>query len=137
MSVPGTQSVAAAPDWTRILSQSLEKNGVWATYEKLQEYARRQPGDLTIRGYLEILRTMIVRELIDATGGLAAVPRLSSDFLSDFERFDLQVQEGFLVSQIDGRLSLDSLLKLSPFDTFTTLFNLAKLRHEGAIEISK
>ena len=36
---------------------------------------------------------------------------------------------------IDGRMDLQKLLVLSPFDPFTTLFNLAKLQHERAITI--
>jgi len=44
-------------------------------------------------------------------------------------------QEGYLISLIDGRLALQKLLILSPFDPFTTLFNLAKLQHERAITV--
>ena len=39
------------------------------------------------------------------------------------------------MSLIDGRLDLQKLLILSPFDQFTTLFNLAKLQHERAITV--
>ena len=39
------------------------------------------------------------------------------------------------VAAIDGRMDLQKLLVLSPFDPFTTLFNLAKLQHERAITI--
>ena len=47
----------------------------------------------------------------------------------------LAVEEGDLVSLIDGRLDLQKLLILSPFDPFTTLFNLAKLQQERAITV--
>ena len=39
------------------------------------------------------------------------------------------------MSLIDGRLDLQKLLILSPFDQFTTLFTLAKLQHERAITV--
>ena len=64
-----------------------------------------------------------------------AVPKLSAEFLTNFDRFNLTAQEGYLISLIDGRMDLQKLLVLSPFDPFTTLFNLAKLQHERAITI--
>ncbi|HUO85467.1 MAG TPA: hypothetical protein VM534_10180 [Thermoanaerobaculia bacterium] len=128
-------SQTTTPDWTRILGESLKKTGTWPTYQKLAEYAKREPDDLVIRGHQEILRNQIVRELLATSRGLATVPRHSPEFLSDFDRFDLDAQEGYLISLIDGRLSIESLLKLSPLDHFSTLFNLARLRLQGAITL--
>ncbi|MCA1732704.1 MAG: hypothetical protein LC732_03780, partial [Acidobacteria bacterium] len=62
-------------------------------------------------------------------------PKLTADFLSDFDRFNLTAQEGYLISLIDGRITIEMLLKLTPFDNFTTLFNLAKLQNQQAITI--
>ena len=63
------------------------------------------------------------------------MPKLSAEFLTNFDRFNLTAQEGYLVSLIDGRLDLQKLLILSPFDPFTTMFILAKLQHERAITV--
>ena len=63
------------------------------------------------------------------------MPKLTAEFLSNFDRFNLTAQEGYLMSLIDGRLDLQKLLILSPFDQFTTLFTLAKLQHERAITV--
>ena len=67
--------------------------------------------------------------------GMQAVPKLSADFLTNFDRFNLNAQEGYLVSLIDGRLSVQKLIILSPFDPFTTIFILAKLQQEKAIMV--
>jgi hypothetical protein len=127
--------VAVSYDWARLVSHSLRQNGAWATWEKLLEARRAYPDDLLLRGYAEIVRNAIVRDLLNTPKGLQAAPKLTPEFLADFDRFNLTAQEGYLISLIDGRLSLDMLLKLSPFDNFSTLFNLAKLQEHRAITI--
>lgn len=113
----------------------MKQNGVWHTYAKLSEARTAYPGDLSLRGYVEIVRNVIVREFLAHPKGMQVVPKLSAEFLTNFDRFNLSAQEGYLVSLIDGRLDLQKLMILSPFDQFTTLFNLAKLQHERAITV--
>lgn len=123
----------ARPDWSRLVGESLKQNGVWHTHAKLLEARRAYPDDLSLRGYLEIVRNAIVRDFLGHPRGMQAVPKLSADFLSHFDRFNLNAQEGYLVSLIDGRLDVQKLMILSPFDPFTTIFILAKLQNERAI----
>ena len=126
-----------APDWSRLVGDSLKNNGVWHTYAKLIEARNAYPTDLSLRGYVEIVRNTIVRQFLEQPRGMQAVPKLSAEFLTNFDRFNLSAQEGYLVSLIDGRLDISKLLILSPFDHFTTLFNLAKLQQERAITIPR
>jgi hypothetical protein len=133
-SVPLTSPV---PEWPRLVGDSLKQNGVWHTYSKLTEARTSYPNDLSLRGYVEIVRNMIVREFLEHPKGMQSVPKLSAEFLTNFDRFNLSAQEGFLVSLIDGRMDISKLMILSPFDPFTTLFNLAKLQNERAITIPK
>ena len=123
------------PNWQRLVGESLKQNGVWHTHAKLHEARRAYPDDLSLRGYLEIVRNTIVRDFLAHPRGMQAVPKLSADFLSNFDRFNLNAQEGYLVSLIDGRLDVQKLMILSPFDPFTTIFILAKLQYERAIVI--
>lgn len=131
-SVPATPP---APEWARLVGDSLKQNGPWHTYAKLVEARNAYPNDLALKGYVEIVRNTIVREFIEHPKGMQAVPKLSAEFLTNFDRFNLSAQEGFLVSLIDGRMDISKVMILSPFDPFTTLFNLAKLQHERAITI--
>jgi|GEM_PF-489482 len=131
---PGPRS-EQVPDWNRLVSDSLKSDGLWPTLARLSAERSRFPADLGLRGYIEIIRTSIVRDFIHHPKGFQAVPKLSAEFLTDFGRFNLTAQEGFLVSLIDGRLTLQKLLRLSPFDTFTTLFHLARLQYQKAIAI--
>jgi hypothetical protein len=135
MSTHPSPKAAPAPDWSRLVSDSLTQHGAWYTYRKLAEARIAYPDDLSLRGYAEILRTTIVRDFLAHPKAMQAVPRLTAEFLSNFDRFNLTAQEGYLISLIDGRLDLQKLLILSPFDQFNTLFNLAKLQHERAITV--
>lgn len=125
----------ARQDWARLVGESIKQHGVWHTYSKLLEARRAYPDDLSLRGYVEILRNNIVHELLAHPKGVNAVPKLSADFLTNFDRFDLNAQEGYLVSLIDGRMDIQKLMILSPFDPFNTIFILAKLQHERAITV--
>ena len=129
---PATSNV---PSWARLVTDSMKQYGPWHTYYKLVEASDMYPNDLALKGYVEIVRTAIVREFLNTPKGLQAVPRLSAEFLTNFDRFNLNAQEGYLVSLIDGRLDLQKLTILSPFDAFNTFFILSKLQQERAITV--
>lgn len=122
-------------DWARLVGESIKQHGLWHTYTRLLEARRVYVDDLSLRGYVEIIRNSIVREFLGHPRGVNAVPKLSADFLTNFDRFDLNAQEGYLVSLIDGRMDVQKLMILSPFDPFNTIFILAKLQHERAITV--
>jgi hypothetical protein len=139
MTDPTSISLASEEDRNDQLHQwvlrTLQSTGVWGTYALVTEM--RREGDLKIRGYAEILRAVIVRDLLSHPQGMHAVPKLTADFLNNFDKFNLSAQEGYLVSLIDGRLDLQKILLLSPFDHFATLFNLARLEHQKAITVPR
>lgn len=126
-----------AGGWPEAVSARMKAEGPWAALAWLQQERKSNAGDLSLRGYVEILRAAIVKDFLGLATGLKTVPRLTPDFLNDFNKFNLTAQEGYLISQIDGRTNIEKLLKLSPFDPFTTLFSLARMHHLRAIEIQK
>ena len=133
------ENMADTPPASRSFSDqvatSLKTNGIWPTYKRLLEYLATSPDNRFVFGTTEIVRNLIVRDLIGGPQGMALVPNLTPEFLSDFDRFDLTVQEGYLVSLVDGRLTIAKIMKLSPFDHFTTLFSLAALSSKGVITL--
>ena len=135
MSTVPNPIASARPEWSRLVADSLKQYGSWHTYAKLMEARNAYPDDLSLRGYVEIIRTMIVKQFLAHPKGLQAVPKLSAEFLTHFDRFNLNAQEGYLVSLIDGRMDLQKLQILSPFDQFTTMFILSKLENQHAITI--
>jgi len=137
MSSVTTPERAATPDWPRLVGEALKNHGTWHTLAKLLEARSAYPKDLSLRGYIEIVRNSVVSSFLSHPKGLQAVPRLTAEFLTNFDRFNLNAQEGYLVALIDGRLDLQKLTILSPFDAFTTYFLLAKLEQERAITVPK
>lgn len=125
------------PEWSRMVGASLKHSGVWPTYFNLLQTRRTHPNDLPLRGYVELVRSLIVRDLLSRSKGVGSVPRLTEEFQRDYARFDLDAQEGYLISLIDGSLSIEKLMKLCPSDHFTTLFNMAKLQQMKAIVIAE
>ena len=119
------------------VAEHIKREGYWAALTWLKEERKNREADPVLRGYVEILRVSLVKDFLSLSNGMKSVPRLTSDFLNDFNKFDLTAQEGYLISQIDGRTNLEKLLKLSPFDPFTTLFSFARMEHLRAIEVSE
>jgi hypothetical protein len=136
MSVNELENKESPPssDLSSVIRESIEQKGLWETHERLLVQLRAQ-SSLELHGFLDIVRATIVREFLEQSNDMKVVPRISPLFLTDFDRFNLNVQEGFLISLIDGRSNIQNLLKLSPFDNFTTLFNLARLHHQQAITL--
>jgi len=124
-------------DWPSAVAEKVKSEGPWAALAWLQQERKTNPGDLALRGYVEILRSSVVKDFLGLATGMKTVPKLTSAFLNDFNKFNLTAQEGYLISQIDGRTNLEKLLKLSPFDPFNTLFSFARMHHVRAIEISE
>jgi hypothetical protein len=119
-----------------MVAASLKHSGVWATYYNLRDRSQGLPEDLALYGYVEILRNVIIRDLLARPKGTSAVPCLAPEFLDDYAKFELNAQEGYLVSLINGQLSIQKLLKVTPFDPVTTLFALARLESVRAISFS-
>ena len=116
MATAPTEIAPHAPDWARLVGDSLKQNGVWHTYARLNEARKAYPDDLSLRGYVEIVRNMTVRAFHAHPKVMQATPKLTAEFLTNFDRFNLSAQEGYLISLIDGRLDVQKLLILSPFE---------------------
>ncbi len=124
-------------NWPEAAAARLQADGPWATLAWLQDERNNFSDDLALRGYIEIVRTVIVRDFLSNPLGLRAVPALSPEFLTDFGKFNLTAHEGYLISLIDGKTNVEKMLKLSPFDPFTTLFSLAHMQSQRAITVPK
>ena len=129
------ESGSSSAGWPETISARLGELGPWPTLAWLYEERNRHPDVIALRGYIEIIRTVVVKDFLANSQGIRAIPKLSPEFLADFGRFNLSAQEGYLISLIDGRTNIEKLLKLSPFDPFTTIFNLARLQQQKAIVV--
>jgi len=101
-------------------------------WQGLQEAAKREPGRLDIQGYVAMLRSERARAFAREVGDQGRVLRLKQT-MQELMQHNLTPNEGFLLSQIDGCMSIEQLLNLSK-DRVSTLEILAKFTREGLVE---
>jgi len=99
----------------------------------LQDVAARAPDRLDVQGYLVMVRSERARQWAREVGDQGRSLRLSRSMSELMQQKNLRPEEGFLLSQIDGELSVEQLLNLSN-DRVKTLEIIAKLLNEGVIE---
>lgn len=101
-------------------------------WERLQSVAQEQPDRLDIQGYLVMVRSERARQWARDIGDQGRVLQLART-MQELMTVNLSPDEGFLLSQIDGTLSIEELLNLSN-DRVRTLEIIAKLLREGHVE---
>src|SRR5258708_35350605 len=97
MSTVAPPNASVSPDWSRLVPDSIKQYGVWHTYLKLVEARGAYPDDLALRGYTEIIRNNIVRDMLANTKRRNAVPRLSAECLTNFDRLHPTPQKGYCI----------------------------------------
>jgi tetratricopeptide (TPR) repeat protein len=102
-------------------------------FGELDELARRHPDRLDLRGYLELVRKQLLEQWADEIGDRGRVPRLVPS-PQELLRLHLKPEEGFLLSQVDGLVTLEDLISLSTVDRFSTFRMLARFLRERIVE---
>lgn len=101
--------------------------------ERLEKVSSLEPDRLDVQGYLELVRAQLLRSYEKAVGDQGRRPRLLVD-PTDLQSRQLGPVEGYLLSQIDGILTLEELLTLSTVGRFRTLEILSELIRDEIIE---
>ncbi len=109
-------------------SGALEK--AWC---QLQAIARKNPGRLDVEGYLGLVRTQRAKKFAREIGDKGRTLKLTCK-IEELKRLNLRPDEGFLLSQIDGRVTIEELIRLSSTDRVRTLETLARFLREGLVE---
>jgi tetratricopeptide (TPR) repeat protein len=131
---PDGSEDAEAPD--TLLQGALEAyraGQLEAAWLELDQAARKAPDRLDLRAYRELIRNRLMDQWARAIGDQGRSLRLKLG-MDELLLRDLQPDEGFLVSQIDGMLTIENLLSLSSLDRFRTLEILARLIRDGIVE---
>ena len=95
--------------------------------------AEMDPRRIEIEGYIDMVRSRLLKGHRERAGGAQAVPRLLVD-LSEIMRDNLSSDAGFLLSLLDGATSVEDLVSLSGMDAFEALRILHKLIDAGIVE---
>ncbi|MFQ5699306.1 MAG: hypothetical protein ACE5IL_13610 [Myxococcota bacterium] len=101
-------------------------------WRALEGASERDPSRLDLRAYQEMVRNQLMEGWAHEIGDQGRVLRVKIE-MADLMQMDLQPDEGFFLSQIDGALSIENLIHLSSLDRFRTLEILARLLREGIV----
>ena len=102
-------------------------------WRELNEVAKSQPGRLDVQGYLQLVRTERAQTWAKEIGDQGRVLKRKIT-TAQIMQLKLKPDEGFMLAQIDGRLSIADLISVSTSDRVRTLEILAKLLREGIVE---
>ena len=101
-------------------------------YALLQDVASRQPDRLDVEGYLAMIRGKRARALARTIGDQGRALRVIMP-LDRIKKLDLRPDEGYLIGQIDGQTSIESLLTIAR-DRVRTLEIIARLLRDRIVE---
>lgn len=98
----------------------------------LQKVADTDPERLDVQGYLQLVRSELAKTSAQEIGDKGRVVSLQIS-TNQLMKLRLAPDEGFLLSQVDGTLSIADLIALSSADRVRTLDILARFLREGII----
>ncbi len=137
----GHGAEASGPDRDRIatlLSEAQELVRVENYEGALELYQTAASLDTTrieLEGYVDLLRTRLVKIYRERIGDGRRVPKLLVP-LDRITRFNLPAEAGFVLSLIDGRISFDELLSVSGMGPFEALRIFASLVDARIVGVS-
>ena len=95
-------------------------------HELLRMAADLDPDRIEIEGYVDLVRTQLIKQYRDRVGDTTRAPRIVGDPAA-ITRFNLPADAGFLLSLVDGTTTVDELVTLSGLGTFEALRILDRL----------
>jgi tetratricopeptide (TPR) repeat protein len=102
-------------------------------WKELKAVEKDQPARLDVQGYLQLVRTERAQTWAKEIGDQGRVLRMKVT-TAQIMKLKLQPDEGFMLSQIDGRMTIGDLISVSNSDRVRTLEIIAKLLRAGIVE---
>jgi len=102
-------------------------------WRELKAVAKSQPERLDVQGYLQLVRTERAQSWAKEIGDQGRVLRLKIT-TAQIMKLKLQPDEGFMLSQIDGTMTIGDLISVSTSDRVRTLEVIAKLIRDQVVE---
>lgn len=112
--------------------QAYREGDLERSHELLESIARQQPDRIDVEGYLTMVRGKRAKAWVKAIGDQGRILRLAVA-TSRITALQLRPDEGFLLSQIDGRTSIEQLLSLQT-DRVRALEIVARFLRERIVE---
>jgi tetratricopeptide (TPR) repeat protein len=132
---PAGAERGGTPDLLETALECLRDDDPEGALELLENVAARDPDALEVQGYIEMVRSRLLKRYREQFGSGSATPtlRLEADALL---KFNLPSEAGFLLSMIDGRTTVQDLVSVCGMDEFRALRILAHMQAAGIVEIS-
>jgi tetratricopeptide (TPR) repeat protein len=122
------------PDTQLQLALQAYKEGRYDdAWRELNAVAKAQPGRLDVQGYLQLVRTERAQAWAKEIGDQGRVLKRKIT-TAQVMQLKLKPDEGFMLAQIDGRLTIADLISLSTSDRVRTLEVIAKLLRDEIVE---
>jgi tetratricopeptide (TPR) repeat protein len=122
------------PDTQLQLALQAYKEGRYDdAWRELNEVAKTQPGRLDVQGYLQLVRTERAQTWAKEIGDQGRVLKRKIT-TAQIMQLKLKPDEGFMLAQIDGRLTIADLISLSTSDRVRTLEVIARLLRDEIVE---
>ncbi len=102
-------------------------------WRELGQASSAEPGRLDLRAYQTFIQNSLMAKWAKEIGDQGRTLRLRLE-LNELLKRDLQPDEGFFVSLIDGAMTIESLIAVSSLDRFRTLEILARFLREEIVE---
>jgi tetratricopeptide (TPR) repeat protein len=110
----------------------LRKQDLEGALALFETAAEMDPRRIEIEGYIDMVRSRLLKAYRERVGGGQTVPRLLVD-LAEVTRYNLHTDAGFLLSLLDGATSVEDLVSLSGMDAFDALRILNNLIDAGIV----
>jgi len=102
--------------------------------EIFESILQDEPDNLDVQGYYEMARSQQLKKYKSEVGDLAQIPRVGKS-QSEILKLDLNHEEGFILSLVDGSLEYNDLFSLSNMDDFKTYRIICRLLRQGIIGV--
>ncbi len=134
VAVPTPSGPAASPADAAVATalEAFRTGKPLEAWRELKAVADKHPDRLDVRGYIELVRKQLMQQWANEISDRGRVLRLAKN-TNDLLKLRLRPEEGFLLSQVDGRVTVDELISLSGSDRFNALEMIARFLREGIL----
>ena len=125
------------PDLEAKLNQAkslFKENKFELAMEMFESILQGEPDNLDVQGYYEMARSQQLKQYKSEVGDLSQMPRVIMD-QSEILKLNLDHEEGFILSLIDGKLSYNDVFSLSNMDDFKTYRIICRFLRQGIIGV--
>ncbi len=108
------------------------KNECDPAYELLQMILHDNPDDEKAQKFLDTTKGLLLKDYLSEIGDTSYTVTLKMN-MEEIMKINLTKESAYMLSMVDGNLSIDELLALSGIDRFIFMRNLAMLLRNGIV----